>query len=146
MQCVSWWEASLRGVHSCSCSDEPRRGACCIQRGRGGWCCGAPGLLRPARVLQGRGRAELPQPEDCGAEAWQGGDDGLYRRSGPALLAVPWLRGPQGHLWRAALGRGRSCFAVLFVASGICELAWRESPEKEPGNFGDPLGFNMFTA
>merc|ERR1711874_132351 len=23
------------------------------------------------------------------------------------------------------------------------EMAWQESPEKEPGNFGDPLGLNL---
>mmetsp|Transcript_41433 Transcript_41433/g.97300 ORF Transcript_41433/g.97300 Transcript_41433/m.97300 type:complete len:315 (+) Transcript_41433:94-1038(+) len=37
-------------------------------------------------------------------------------------------------------------FAALFLAAGALELgAWTESPEKEPGNFGDPAGLNMYT-
>merc|ERR1712039_613698 len=36
-------------------------------------------------------------------------------------------------------------FVAVFVASGLLELAWRETSEKEPGNFGDPLGLKMYT-
>merc|ERR1712176_782892 len=34
---------------------------------------------------------------------------------------------------------------ALFVAAGALELGvWTESPEKEPGNFGDPLGLGQY--
>ncbi|KAL9138977.1 Light-harvesting complex [Amphidinium carterae] len=37
-------------------------------------------------------------------------------------------------------------FAVLFIVAGLLELgAWTESPDKEPGNFGDPVGLNQYT-
>jgi len=37
-------------------------------------------------------------------------------------------------------------FAALFVLSGALELtAWSQSPAKEPGNFGDPLGLRQYT-
>ena len=37
-------------------------------------------------------------------------------------------------------------FVALFAVSGILELgAWTESDNKEPGNFGDPLGLNQYT-
>mmetsp|Transcript_49962 Transcript_49962/g.69350 ORF Transcript_49962/g.69350 Transcript_49962/m.69350 type:complete len:95 (+) Transcript_49962:1-285(+) len=36
-------------------------------------------------------------------------------------------------------------FFLLFVACGPLELAWREEEGKEPGNFGDPFGVDMYT-
>jgi len=37
-------------------------------------------------------------------------------------------------------------FIALVLISGYLELAvWTESPEKEPGNFGDPLSFDQYT-
>ncbi|OLQ06569.1 Fucoxanthin-chlorophyll a-c binding protein A, chloroplastic [Symbiodinium microadriaticum] len=37
-------------------------------------------------------------------------------------------------------------FVALFAVAGILELgAWTESPDKEPGNFGDPAGLNQYT-
>jgi len=46
-----------------------------------------------------------------------------------------------------ALGTGEGVFGFLgiFVLSAILELAWREDSSKEPGNFGDPFGVNMYT-
>ena len=37
---------------------------------------------------------------------------------------------------------------ALFLVSGCLENAWREDPSgaKEPGNFGDPFGLQMYTA
>ncbi|KAL9138975.1 Light-harvesting complex [Amphidinium carterae] len=36
--------------------------------------------------------------------------------------------------------------AVLFIVAGLLELgAWTESPDKEPGNFGDPVGLDQYT-
>jgi len=64
---------------------------------------------------------------------------------GQHFLRFPGFEGPKGTFGALLSGEGVLGFVVLFVASGICELAWRESPEKEPGNFGDPLRFNMFT-
>merc|ERR1712018_891803 len=37
-------------------------------------------------------------------------------------------------------------FAALFLGAGALELgAWTESPDKEPGNFGDPAGLGQYT-
>lgn len=37
-------------------------------------------------------------------------------------------------------------FAVLFAVAGLLETTvWTESDGKEPGNFGDPAGLNMYT-
>merc|ERR1719492_160349 len=41
-------------------------------------------------------------------------------------------------------GEGVLGFFGLFVLSGIMELVWRPSPDREPGNFGDPFGVNMY--
>ncbi|CAE8611712.1 unnamed protein product [Polarella glacialis] len=36
-------------------------------------------------------------------------------------------------------------FAALFLVSGVLELAiWTQNDKKEPGNFGDPAGLNMY--
>ncbi|CAE8630869.1 unnamed protein product [Polarella glacialis] len=36
-------------------------------------------------------------------------------------------------------------FAALFLVSGVLELAiWTQDDKKEPGNFGDPAGLNMY--
>ena len=37
-------------------------------------------------------------------------------------------------------------FFAIFLVSGLLELAWREDPsgEKEPGNYGDPFGVQMY--
>ena len=46
------------------------------------------------------------------------------------------------------MGRGEGVlgFFGIFLLSGILELAWREDPsgEKEPGNYGDPFGVQMY--
>ena len=52
---------------------------------------------------------------------------------------------PKG-LGAAATAPGSFGFAALFLVSGLLELgAWTESPDKEPGNFGDPAGLNQYT-
>jgi len=45
-----------------------------------------------------------------------------------------------------ALGTGEGVFGFfgLFVFSAVLELAWREDPSKEPGNFGNPFGVDMY--
>lgn len=41
---------------------------------------------------------------------------------------------------------GQTGFIALFVVAGALELGlWTESPDKAPGNFGDPLGLNQYT-
>merc|ERR1711948_228022 len=42
-------------------------------------------------------------------------------------------------------GEGVVGFVPLFAACGLLELAWRETSEKEPGNFGDPFGVKIYT-
>jgi len=45
-----------------------------------------------------------------------------------------------------ALGTGEGVFGFfgLFVLSAFLELAWREDSNKEPGNFGNPFGVDMY--
>lgn len=64
---------------------------------------------------------------------------------GQHFIRFPGFEGTHGTFGAILTGEGVLGFVVLFVASGICELAWRENPSKQPGNFGDPLGFNMYT-
>ena len=46
------------------------------------------------------------------------------------------------------MGRGEGVlgFFAIFLVSGLLEPAWREDPsgEKEPGNYGDPFGVQMY--
>jgi len=35
-------------------------------------------------------------------------------------------------------------FPLIMLIAGI-EFSWTENPDKEPGNFGDPLGLGMYT-
>merc|ERR1712137_1434142 len=41
-------------------------------------------------------------------------------------------------------GEGVLGFTLLVVASAVLELAWIQDESKEPGNFGDPFGVNMY--
>merc|ERR1712186_182514 len=45
-----------------------------------------------------------------------------------------------------AMGTGEGVFGFfgLFVLSAVLELAWREDSSKEPGNFGNPFGVDMY--
>jgi len=47
----------------------------------------------------------------------------------------------------AALGTGEGAlgFIALVCTLSILELAWRQEDDREPGNFGDPFGVNMYT-
>jgi len=42
-------------------------------------------------------------------------------------------------------GEGVLGFTAIVVMCAVLELAWREDKNKEPGNFGDPFGVNMYT-
>jgi len=43
-----------------------------------------------------------------------------------------------------ATGEGVAGAVAISVMCAVLELAWRESDDKEPGNFGDPFGVNMY--
>merc|ERR550514_466405 len=43
-----------------------------------------------------------------------------------------------------ATGEGVAGAAVIATMCAVLELAWRENNDKEPGNFGDPFGVNMY--
>jgi hypothetical protein len=42
-------------------------------------------------------------------------------------------------------GEGVLGFTLILVLCAGLELAWRDSKEREPGNFGDPFGVKMYT-
>ncbi|CAE7768545.1 trmA [Symbiodinium microadriaticum] len=42
-------------------------------------------------------------------------------------------------------GEGVLGFFGIFLACAPLELWWRENPEREPGNYGDPFAVNMYT-
>ena len=51
-------------------------------------------------------------------------------------------------LQKHLLGKMFSFFSGVLeqIQGGILELgAWTESDDKEPGNFGDPVGLNQYT-
>jgi len=57
----------------------------------------------------------------------------------PGFEAVPRCMGA------VTATQGAVGFAVLFAVAGLLETTvWTESDDKEPGNFGDPVGLNMY--
>merc|ERR1712060_564657 len=64
---------------------------------------------------------------------------------GQHFIKFPWAESVRGTFGAMNSGEGVVGFVAVFVASGLLELAWRETPEKDPGNFGDPLGLKMYT-
>jgi len=58
----------------------------------------------------------------------------------PGFEAVPRCMGAVTEM------PGTIGFAALFAVAGLLETtAWTESDDREPGNFGDPAGLNMYT-
>merc|ERR1711976_914890 len=41
-------------------------------------------------------------------------------------------------------GKGLGGFFALAVVSGVFELAWRQEKNREPGNYGNPFGVDMY--
>merc|ERR1719162_2816724 len=61
-------------------------------------------------------------------------------------LKLPGFENVPGGLSAVTTQPGTYGFAALFLVAGALELGvWTESPNKEPGNFGDPLGLNQYT-
>merc|ERR1719409_1650461 len=42
-------------------------------------------------------------------------------------------------------GKGFGGFFFLSAACGVFELAWRQEKYREPGNYGNPFGVDMYT-
>ena len=63
---------------------------------------------------------------------------------GQHFIKFPGFEKTPAGLLAMGTGEGILGFLVLFVASAFLELAWREQEGKEPGNFGDPFGVNMY--
>jgi len=64
---------------------------------------------------------------------------------GQHFLRFPGFEKAHGTFSAVVTGEGVLGFVVLFAASGVLELAWKDDPSREPGNFGDPFGVNMYT-
>jgi len=63
---------------------------------------------------------------------------------GAAITALGMLL-PKGTFAVGASPEGiMYSFPLIMLIAGI-EFSWTESPDKEPGNFGDPLGLGMYT-
>merc|ERR1712061_319672 len=62
---------------------------------------------------------------------------------GQHFIKFPWAESVRGTFGAMNSGEGVVGFVAVFVASGLLELAWRETEEMEPGNFGNPLGWKM---
>lgn len=61
-------------------------------------------------------------------------------------VKFPGFEGVPSGLAAALAPPGSYGFVALFAVAGLLELsAWTESADKEPGNFGDPLGLNQYT-
>eukprot|EP00971_Amphidinium_carterae_P211506 4196741-Amphidinium_carterae.1 len=63
---------------------------------------------------------------------------------GQPFVKFPWFDGANGTFGALASGRATFGMFILFAVCGILELAWREEEGKEPGNFGDPFGVDMY--
>merc|ERR1719291_591555 len=64
---------------------------------------------------------------------------------GQHFIKFPWATQVKGTFGAMGSGAGVVGFLALFCVSGVLELAWREDASREPGNFGDPMGLNMYT-
>jgi len=63
---------------------------------------------------------------------------------GQHFIRFPGFEKAHGTFGAAVTGEGVLGFVVLFAASGVLELAWKDEQSREPGNFGDPFGVNMY--
>merc|ERR1719210_1800761 len=63
---------------------------------------------------------------------------------GQHFVRFPGFEKAHGTFGAMLTGEGVLGFVVLFVASGVLELAWKDDKGREPGNFGDPFGVNMY--
>ncbi|CAK9091892.1 unnamed protein product [Durusdinium trenchii] len=62
------------------------------------------------------------------------------------LFFFPGFESVPSGLAFAVTAPGSYGFIGLFALSGALELGlWTESDDKEPSNFGDPVGFNQYT-
>jgi len=61
-------------------------------------------------------------------------------------VQFPGFKGVPTGLAAANVAPGSYGFIALFAVAGALELSvWTEKPNKDPGNFGDPLGFDQYT-
>merc|ERR1719190_85842 len=63
---------------------------------------------------------------------------------GQHFIRFPGFESTKGTFGAAVTGEGVLGMTVILVLSAILELAWREDPSKEPGNFGNPFGVDMY--
>lgn len=64
---------------------------------------------------------------------------------GQHFIKFPGFENVPSGVAAVATGPGAIGLAVLTVVSGIVEMAvWTDDLRKEPGNFGDPFGLNMY--
>ena len=63
---------------------------------------------------------------------------------GQHFLKFPGFEQTPAGLSAMGTGEGLFGFVGICLLSGLGELAWREQPGTEPGNFGDPFGLNMY--
>lgn len=64
---------------------------------------------------------------------------------GQHWIRFPGFENTHGTFGALATGEGILGFTPLFFAAGILELAWRENPDKEAGNYGNPFNVQMYT-
>lgn len=64
---------------------------------------------------------------------------------GQHFFRLPGFNGAPAGLAAVYSGEGVLGLSVLLTVLAFMELAWRPKEDKEPGNFGDPFGVNMYT-
>jgi hypothetical protein len=61
-------------------------------------------------------------------------------------VKLPGFDGVPSGLAASITAPANFAFILMFILAGILELGpWTEKSEREPGNFGDPLGLNQYT-
>jgi len=63
---------------------------------------------------------------------------------GQHFIKFPGFEKTPAGLGAMAHGEAVLGFFGVFLVSGVMELAWREREGANPGDFGDPLGVNMY--
>merc|ERR1719222_1615673 len=63
---------------------------------------------------------------------------------GQHFIKFPSLEDVPAGFGALADGKGLGAFVALAVSSGVLELAWRQESNREPGNYGNPFGIDMY--
>merc|ERR1711976_367666 len=65
---------------------------------------------------------------------------------GQHFIKFPFMEDVPAGLGALVNGKGFGAFLALSISCGVLELAWRQEGNREPGNYGNPFGVDMYNA